>query len=151
MAIWQYTVYLLPEEYIGTLKSVDVDVIDNFPGWVGLDVLKRTGWLKDAFGFEQMLYGACSFGKPDESCAYLIFDEQAGLVTEISFRLDLRSKIGSALAAICRVGSELNALIVTQDLKLVSPFDIEKFKAAILASDAAKFVTDPLMFLEGLE
>ncbi len=150
MAVWQYTVYLFPEEYLRTLKSVDVDAINSFSGWVGVDVLRHTGWIKEAFGLEQMLYGACSFGKSDESCAYLIFDE-VGLVTEISFRLDLRSKIGSIAAAICRMGSELNALIVTQDSKLISPFDIEKFREAILESESARFVADPLRFLEGLE
>jgi hypothetical protein len=150
MATWQYTAHLFPAEYVRSHEKIDMDFVDNFPGWHGIKLSTLSATLGATFGAEQVLYGARSFGKSDESCAYLLYDERADSVGEISFRFDLRRSIRSEVEAMLELARNLRALIVTQDFKIIRPENLENMKQAILASDAAKFAQDPASYFDSL-
>lgn len=151
MAIWQYTVYLLPKVYLRNSQKQGMDVVDEFPGW-GIKVADFSGPLSKVFGDEKLQYGIRYFGKSDESDVSIVCDDDTKLLAhEISIRFDLRKSISKEVQTIFDLARQLDALIFTEDFKVIDPGDIEAMKTAIRSSTALRFLNDPEEYLKSLD
>ena len=73
-----------------------------------------------------------------------------GKIFSIGFRLDLRENITSILSALCEAASALNCMLFVPGQKVILNPNVFELKRYILKSNAAKFVSDPEGFLNGL-
>ncbi|MCX6129841.1 MAG: hypothetical protein NTX25_12380 [Proteobacteria bacterium] len=150
MATWQYTVHLLPVEYVKSNAGINSDFIDNFPGWEGVTLSMLSENLNQMFGSVEVLPGFRFFGNSDKYCVSILLGSDDNTVQEISARYDLRSPIHSQIESIFEFARSLNAVLVTEDFKVVAPNDFEAIRNALRASNASKFVADPSAYFEAL-
>lgn len=148
MASWQFTVYLLPFAYAQAQPELNAESVESSPGWEGVDFSLLSTKFSSAFGSEKIFAGVRSFGKSEESCVWVAYDEAKNLIGEISVRLDLRRSIKTEVDALLDLCRLLNALLVTEEFKIISPNNLEELKEALRSSRAFRFVSDPDSYFE---
>ncbi|MFN3769324.1 MAG: hypothetical protein ACK4TD_13210 [Ectopseudomonas guguanensis] len=75
---------------------------------------------------------------------------EEGKIFSIGFRIDLRENITSVTSALCKAATTLNCVLFIPGQKAILNPNIFELKQHILKSNAAKFVSDPEVFLNEL-
>jgi hypothetical protein len=81
----------------------------------------------------------------------ILCDDKELFAIEIAVRLDLRKPISAEVQTVFGLARHLDALIFTEDFKVIAPGDIEAIKAAIGSSTALRFLNDPEAYLKSLD
>ena len=68
----------------------------------------------------------------------------------IGFRLDLRENVTGIMSALCEAAKELNCVLFVPGQKVMLNPNVFELKQFVLKSNAARFVSDPESFLNGL-
>jgi len=72
-------------------------------------------------------------------------------VESIRIRLDLRENVLSLMVGLVSAATELECVLFIPGQKIIIQPNISDLKQAVLKSNAAKFVEDPVAFLESVE
>lgn len=128
MAIWQYHMFLIPEEEASSYYPKD-----NFVPRQALDEIE---WWKyrqlgiDSFeAFKDLLSQNKSwsndiilFGDESSDCIELVVEENK--IVEISIRVDLRKKYSLFINTLCEFAQKHKCLILSGELKIIAPNEI---------------------------
>lgn len=152
MAIWQYTLYLIPEQKLS-------EVFSNTPVQINSDVWNETDWWKDyalSANFNQQIslflpegnsWNAQTkvWGKTDETEISVHYENNK--VDEVTIKLDLRSITSPLVEKICQTAQMCNCLMLTENLKIIRP-DKRLLVESIKTSNGFSFVSNPEAYLE---
>lgn len=124
MAIWQYQIFIVPEEEINSYFEKDgiisSDALNEINWWkyrqldiTSFDVFKvlfsiRESWTKDII----------LFGDEGSSCIEILMEE--GRIIEISARIDLRYNYKQFVTILCEFAQKNNCTFLNNDLKIIS-------------------------------
>ncbi|MNK04939.1 hypothetical protein D3C87_228130 [compost metagenome] len=137
MAIWQYQLFFVPEEEIGSsFSKTDSIRIQDFDG---IDWWKYRQLEISQFDmFESILPRQKSwsdnviiFGDEANDCVVLL--KEKNKIIEISARIDLRNNFDVFLNYLCNTASENNCVFLNDNLKILYPsyktikYDIENY------------------------
>ena len=157
MAVWQFSFFLVPEEFleetyghVPTSISAEARREGDYFRQVALSIDKLLPYLKqigtlDANSWEGSAY---YHGKADNN-ATVYFEEETNHVCEIYCRLDIRQFDETFIFAILSLAAAFNCQFMTGNGQLFEP-TLPALLQAIEQSNATRFVTDPLKFLEDL-
>lgn len=155
MAIWQYSVYLLPESWLradGSVAGLVVDsqMMEHPPLQLGLTPVELeqliTAYLPRRPSWHEKLQRWGDDQRDDDVDVWYEKDQ----VTEIRVRLDLRNITTERIAKLLELTQNLKCIFVdacTGDVALATK---EALLDSIRRSHSAKFVTDPHRYLESL-
>lgn len=148
MAIWQVDYNAIPRSFYEYSKSNQVDLYAH--DWSGIfyidkDILfgKLDTFIERSWGLSQFQ----SWGASDKSDIGITYNLDKNVIVHIRFRLDLRGDINYFLIPFLAICKELDFLILDQNDNLFEP-QINNFRESIENSNALKFVTNPMKFLE---
>ncbi len=153
MAIWQYTVFLLPKKEVnkkfGNLcKRVEESFLENFVGWNTYPQEAVHQLLVKNFGPPQITYcDSILFGNDAGSCVNLIVKDNA--LEDVTIRLDLREPVKLHIEAILHLSDLLDGIFVSPEFE-VFKCDKETLVNSIKKSDALRFVKSPQKFFDSL-
>ncbi|GFE78445.1 hypothetical protein GCM10011487_04450 [Steroidobacter agaridevorans] len=154
MAVWQFTIVFLPQDWLdadGDVLSLSAEgTFDASPAWSSYRHPK----------LEEILGRALSKGKSWHSELTIWGSEQTddiqlfrskGRVDSILVRFDLRQPNMALFQQVIRIAQELRLAIVTLETMTVVPRDVLQLLRAAAESRAAHFVLDPASFLSQME
>lgn len=154
MAIWQFTIALVPQDWLdagGDVLSLFAEgTFDASPAWRSY----RHPQL------EEILGGALSKGKSWHSELTAWGSEQTddiqlfrskGRVDSIVVRFDLRQPNMALFQQVIQIAQQLRLAIVTLETMSIVPLDVLRLLRAAAESRAAHFVLDPASFLSQME
>ncbi|WCL80968.1 hypothetical protein PPO43_13420 [Saprospira sp. CCB-QB6] len=108
-------------------------------------LIKRANWGNNKTSFHWKTYS----DKTDND-ADLYLAEDSLLISEFSFRADLREEGCNFLKNMIRLGQENDYLFMDRKGNLMPP-DFQEIKNSIQASNAYRFLKNPVAFLKSLE
>ncbi|WP_129641433.1 hypothetical protein [Peristeroidobacter agariperforans] len=154
MAVWQFTIALLPQDWLdagGDVLSLFAEgCFDASSAWRSY----RHPQL------EQILGSALSQGKSWSSQLTLWGSEQTNdiqlfrskdRVDSVVVRFDLRQPNMALFQQVIRIAQQLRLAIVTVETMSIVPLDVLRLLRAAAESRAAHFVLDPASFLSQME
>lgn len=154
MAVWQYTLYLVPNAALandGSLPGVTYEgMVFDLPlltfGFTG-DQLERSvaKILPRAKAWHQDLR---AFGEEDRNEINIWYENES--VRAVRIRLDLRIATPTLVKQLVSLGEKLGCSFFDPSGNAVVPADGQAMVSAIKRSPAAHFVSDPRGFLESL-
>jgi hypothetical protein len=155
MAAWQYDFHLVPRKGVidlyGTVPPcLDRETFETAHWWrevaiADLDVI-LSSLLERGVSWDPA--ATITWGKEDGNRVDVLFE--SGTVRECFVRADMRVLMEGFLAAILRLASEQDWLIITPDLRVFEPTG-EAIVADLARSGALKFVNDPEGFFRALK
>lgn len=154
MAVWQYTIYLVPNTAVaadGSLPGVtfEDDVFDlpplTFPFSGERPERSAQAILPPAKSWHTELR---AFGDDDQHDINVWYED--GRVREVRVRIDLRSAAPSLVREVAGLGKELGCSFFDVDSGETVPADEAALLDSIRRSRPARFVTDPRGFLDSL-
>lgn len=155
MAVWQIPIEFVPtkwaeENYFEVDSLYDEDGFDTTCAWINNQPTEDL----DAI-FDRMLPKANSWSADlsiwgNEMVHDIhVWREEDGIFS-IGFRIDLRENITSIMLAICEAAVKLNCVLFIPGQKVIFAPNVFELKQYLLESNAAKFIANPDIFLNGL-
>lgn len=152
MATWQYDLFIIPRkkiEQLGCSGSISEELYDQTQWWkdsaTPQDVASRIDEVLDKGS--SWSNSLLTWGVEDGNRIDLLLEEN--LVSELQVRLDLRNLSEDFLQQVVDLADSLGGVFCSDDWTLLQP-DIQSLARAMVDSNAARFVADPLGFLENL-
>ncbi len=168
MAIYQY--------YLAVIPKKGIELIHNFiPNEIGVstetgffesdaqlywkeverkasDIVSRVDTIvnRAKWGNDKTSYNWKTYSEHVDNDASIYIDEATATIREFSFRADLRETGLVFLKNMIAIGKENEWLFMDRKGKLMKP-DFEEIKNSIRNSDAYRFLSDPINFLENFE
>ncbi|WP_129782580.1 hypothetical protein [Peristeroidobacter soli] len=154
MAVWQFTIALLPQGWLdggGDVQSLFAEHgFDPATAWgayrrpdleevLGGALSKRKSWYPDL-----TLWGS-------ERSDGIQLSRRKGKVTSVVVHFDLREPNMTLLQQVIHMARELGLAILVVETESVVPSDVEQLLRAAAESRAAHFVLDPASFLSQME
>lgn len=148
MAIWQADYNAIPRSFYEYSKSNQVDLYEH--DWSSIFCIDKDFFFGKLDTFIERSWSLNQFqswGPSDKSDIGVTYNLDKNVIVHIRFRLDLRGDINCFLIPFLAICRELDFLILDQNDNLFEP-QINNFRESIENSNALKFVTDPMKFLE---
>jgi len=154
VAVWQFKVSLLPQQWLDAGGAVDAlfgaDGCDMSVAWGPSDlesVQRRVGSiLPPGQSWSESLVHWGSYETDDIQ----LFSEKSR-VRDLSVRFDLRRPNMPLFGLVVAAAEELHLALVDVARKQVVPRNLEALLRAAATSGAASFVKDPTLFITGAE
>lgn len=139
MAIWQYKLFVLPEEevssYFSSETSITDEALNEIEWWkyrqseiICFDSIKELLSPKKSWSNSIIL-----FGDVDSSCLEVLIESEK--IVEVSIRIDLRANYRNIIVAICEFCQQNSLMLLNYRLELLAP------NTAILEEDIIKYKT----------
>lgn len=139
MAIWQYKLFVLPEEevssYFSSETSITDEALNEIEWWkyrqseiICFDSIKELLSPKKSWSNSIIL-----FGDVDSSCLEVLIESEK--IVEVSIRIDLRANYRNIIVGICEFCQQNSLMLLNYRLELLAP------NAAILEEDIIKYKT----------
>jgi hypothetical protein len=153
MATWQFDLYLIPRQKLLSLFGEVPSTLDD-------EAFESVRWCKDAplpANYEEVLSSflpegvswcdeARMWGEEDGNRIEL-FDVSGD--TEISVRVDARTRNEQVLNGIIKFARFIDAVLLTEEDKVIEP-DVNVVIRELEESNASRFVRDPYGFFESI-
>ena len=154
MAVWQFKISLLPQQWLDAGGAVDAlfgsESYDMSTAWEQSDlesVQRRFAGILppgESYSESQLHWGSY------ETDDIQLFSEHYR-VQELSVRFDLRRPNRRLFGLVVAAAEELHLALVDVARKQVVPRDIQALSRAAATSSAADFVKDPISFITSAE
>lgn len=154
MATWQYAVELIPRRKV-------LELFTEIPPSMNEDVYEATEWWSSqqpSDDYETLLRSfaaPCSAWSEDVKC----WGEEDGnridvllkgkCVVEVSVRFDLRNLDDVFSRNVIDFAQRNGCVLLGESMEVIEP-SVNALKSKLLSSDAARFVRDPALYLEGV-
>ncbi len=155
MAVWQVPIELVPAKWaedhdFQTDRLYGEDGFDTTCAWIENQPVENLDEI-----FSSILPKADSWSEDltmwgDDKVHDISVWHEEGQIFSIGFRLDLRENISNLMSALCNAATILNCVLFVPGQKVMFKPNVFELKQYILKSNAAKFVSDPEGFLNGL-
>jgi len=125
MAVWQYHIFIVPEEEIKSFfkdaMSITNDDLNEIDWWkysqLDLDkfkifeklLMRKKSWSKDII----------LFGEEDSDCVEILMDNKK--IVEVSARIDLRHNYKNILNNLCDFAQSNNCIFLNDSLNIIYP------------------------------
>ncbi|TKC12039.1 hypothetical protein FA048_00015 [Pedobacter polaris] len=128
MAIWQYRLFVIPEEEINSYflneDYLSEDAFNEIDWWKykridEISLGDLISLLAESKSWSNNIY---QLGNIESDCLEILFNKQK--ILEISIRVDLRNNYNSLIEAICKFGRRNALIFLNYNLKLLSPDEI---------------------------
>ncbi len=159
MAIWQFNIYFIPrqtllDKYGQVLTELEYEDALTIHWWLNLNLdtnkilplLQQFGDLQE---WTSRTEGLKSFGDTEANDISICFDNKTDKVEELSCRLDLRQIDKNFVARVFSIATQFDCLLMDSKGKLFQP-SVSALVNSIQHSNAKRFVTDPVQFLDDL-
>lgn len=158
MAIWQFNIYFIPKESLKEYKIVqtklDLEDALEIQWWhilklnlnEILPLLKQFGKIQE---WTARTNGLRKFGDSANNDISVSFDELSNNVLELSCRLDLREINSNIFNLVILIAKKYDCLLMDINGNLFEPTIVDLVNS-INISNAKRFITDPIKFLEDI-
>lgn len=145
MATWQFDISFVPRD--GPMPWRTEEGHDG-PSLPEVVAVKAHAWLCQHLGEPwRMVEGWIVFGQ-EQGCRFdFLFNEDRS--ANLSARVDLRGDYGSFIAAVCELAAVTECLLFSAEHWAPVEPTIAELSAAVMASRAASFVSNPRSFFGG--
>jgi hypothetical protein len=154
MAVWQYKVALIPQEWLASGGGVATlfggEGYDALAAWKGYSNPSLEHELASLLPVGKSWSDSLTLWGTDESDDINLWREN-GKVMDLQVRFDLRRPNMALFASLVEVTSKLNLAILDLGQKRLLGRDCRTLLRAAGESSAAHFVLDPLSFLDQLD
>lgn len=145
MAIWQYQIYMIPEEEISSYfkndKFISYDDFNEIKWWKyrqlnikSFDLFTDLLPKKDSWSDDIILFG-------DESSNCIEILKEQDLIIEISIRIDLRLDCKKIINLLCEFTINNNCMFLNDKLEVLHP-NVESIKSSIASYPVYKTFLD---------
>jgi hypothetical protein len=147
MALWQYQLFLVPEEEVASYFKNDVSISQNAFNEIGWWRYRQLG-IASFYFFEEILpvneswsKDIILFGNESSNCIELLINRN--LITEVCVRIDLRVDYKQLLHLLCEFSNKNNCILLNSDLKMIRP-DFQRVEADIISYPRYKSFVEKL-------
>ena len=155
MAIYQFTVVLLPNHWVSA-KNINIDDLFTKEGY---DISAAWKQYPPIQHLDSLLTEILPKGKSWHSDLKIWGNQkysdiqvwyQNGILDDITMRFDLRQNVSGLISKTVTLAIKLNCDFLFPEKRKIIKANISELKEAIRNSDAAKFVKNPRLFLDNL-